>query len=70
MKMIGVVLVILGIVALIYGGISYSREKTLFDVGGIEATTTEQKTVPIPAIAGVLTVVGGIALLVLDKRSA
>ena len=70
MKTIGIGLVILGIVALVYGGIGYSRDRTVFEVGGIRATATEHRTIPVPAIAGIITVIGGIALVVAEKRRA
>ncbi len=68
MKPIAFVLVVLGIVALIYGGIGYNRQKTVFEIGDIKATATEHKTIPIAPIVGVIAIVGGIALLVVDKR--
>lgn len=70
MKIAGLVLVVLGIVTLIYGGFTYSHQKQLFDVGGLKATATEQKSIPISPIAGVLALVGGIALLVLPMKRA
>jgi hypothetical protein len=68
MRPIALVLVVLGIVALIYGGISYNRQKTVFEIGGIKATTTEHKDIPIAPIVGVIAIVGGVAILVVDKR--
>ena len=68
MKTIAIVLVILGIVALVYGGIGYSRNRSLFEVGGMKATATEHKSIPIPAAVGVLALIGGVALLAADKR--
>ena len=67
MKIIGVVLVILGIVALFYGGIGYNRQTTILDVGGIKATATEHKTIPITPAVGALALIGGIALLVVPR---
>ena len=67
MKIIGVALVILGIVGLLYGGIGYRREETILDVGGIKATTTEDKTIPITPVAGAIALAGGIALLVIPR---
>ena len=70
MKLGGVALVILGIVALVYGGLGYNQEKTVLEVGGSKATATEHKTIPIAPIVGVLSLIGGIGLLVVDKRRA
>ena len=67
MKIIGVALVILGIIGLVYGGIGYNRERTILDVGGIKATATEHKTIPITPVAGSIALIGGIALLVAPR---
>ena len=70
MKLIGVVLVIVGVVALIFGALGYTQEKTVLEVGGMKATATEHKTIPIAPVVGALSLIGGIALLVVDKRRA
>jgi uncharacterized membrane protein YidH (DUF202 family) len=67
MKVLGVALAILGIIALVYGGIGYNRQKTILDVGGIKATTTEHKSIPIAPVAGAIMLIGGIALLVVPR---
>ncbi len=67
MKIVGVALVILGIAALFYGGIGYDRKTTILDVGGIKATATEHRTLPIAPVVGVIALVGGVALLVLPR---
>lgn len=68
MKLIGIALVIIGIFALVYGGIQYKDEKTVIEVGEFKATATEQKTIPLSPIVGVIALIGGVALLVVDKR--
>lgn len=67
MKSIGVALVILGIVAVVYGGIGYNRQRTVLDVGGIKATVTEHKTFPITPVVGVIALIGGVAIMVRRK---
>ena len=67
-SIIGIVLVILGIVALVYGGIHYNDQKTVLQMGDFKATATEQKTIPISPIVGVISLVVGIALLVGSRR--
>jgi uncharacterized membrane protein HdeD (DUF308 family) len=66
--MIGLVLVIIGIVALAWGGISWTRERTVVDVGPIEATAEERETIPLPPVLGVVSLVGGILLLVVPEK--
>jgi len=68
MKAIGLVLVVVGVLALIYGGINYSRDKTVLQVGSMNITATEHKSIPIPAVAGAVVLIGGVALLVFGKR--
>lgn len=70
MRLLGIVLVVLGIVALIYGGIGYNKETTILDVGGIKATATEHKQLPIAPIVGVIAIIGGVALMMASKRRA
>lgn len=70
MKMLGILLLLLGVVALVYGGITYNRERTVLDVGPIQATATEKKTIPLPPIVGGVALVAGILLLVVPKRSS
>ena len=65
---VGALLVVVGLVSLLLGGFRWSQEKTVVDIGPIEATTTEHKTLPIPPVVGVLALVGGIVVLVVPTR--
>jgi uncharacterized membrane protein YidH (DUF202 family) len=68
MKTIGIVLVLLGILALVYGGISYNKSRTVLQMGSMSVTATEHKSIPVPAVVGVVVVIGGAALLLAGKR--
>lgn len=68
MKFMGFVLVILGVLALVYGGISYNRQRTVLDVGPFKATATEQKNIPLSPIVGGIALLGGILLLVVPRK--
>lgn len=68
MKIVGGILIVLGIVALIYGGISYTREETILDVGPIEATAERRETIPLPPVLGAIALIGGIVLMVAGSR--
>ncbi len=60
----GITLIVLGLVALVYGGITYTSRETVVDIGPIQATADRERTFPLPPVAGIVAVVGGIALLV------
>ena len=68
MKTLGFILIVLGVLALVYGGISYSRQRTVVDLGPIKATATEQHNIPLSPIAGGIAIVGGLMLLMVPRR--
>ena len=68
MKLLGFVLVFLGILAMAYGGITYNRERTFLEVGPLKATATEQKHIPLSPLVGGLMLVGGVALLMVQRK--
>jgi hypothetical protein len=68
MKSLGILLVVLGTLALIYGGINYNKDRTVLQIGSMNVTATEHKSIPIPAVAGVVVLIGGVALLTIGKR--
>jgi hypothetical protein len=68
MKISGFALLILGILVLVYGGVSYNRQRTVIDVGPFKATATEQKNVPLSPIVGGIALLGGILLLAVPRR--
>jgi len=63
-SMLGIVLIVLGVIALAYQGFTYTTHKKVLDVGPIHATKDENKTIPVPPIVGGILVIGGIALLI------
>ena len=68
MKIIGIVLIVLGAIALAYGGISYTKREKVVDIGPLEATTETRETIPLPPVLGALALAGGIVLLVVGSR--
>ena len=69
-SMVGVLLIVLGIVALAYQGITYTTHKKILDIGSIQATKEEHKTIPLPPILGDMALLGGVALLIAGNKNA
>jgi drug/metabolite transporter (DMT)-like permease len=69
MKPLGLILVVLGVLALVYQGFTYTTQKKVLDVGPIQATKQERHTVPLPPILGALALIGGVIILVSDRKS-
>ncbi len=67
-RTVGVVLIVVGLISLLMGGISWNRQKTIVDIGPLKAETTERKTLPIPPIVGGLALLGGAVLLLAPVR--
>ncbi len=68
MKIFGVLLAVVGVLVLVYGGVRYDRQKTIMDIGPIKATATEQHNVPISPILGGLAVLGGALLVFMPRK--
>jgi hypothetical protein len=69
--LIGIVLVVLGALALAYQGINYTLTEKVLDLGPIHATKETQKRIPLPPILGGIALISGVALLVAGaKRKA
>jgi uncharacterized membrane protein len=68
--MIGILLVVLGALALAYQGFNYTHQEKVLDVGPIHATAEKQEHVSIPPILGGLALVGGIALLIVGGKKS
>jgi hypothetical protein len=68
MALAGVVLIVLGVVALVYQGITYSSRETILDIGPVHATAERQKTLPLPPLLGGAAVAGGGVLLLAGLR--
>jgi hypothetical protein len=67
LAVIGVILIVLGIAGLVVANISITEQKTVLDAGPLKVTKDEQKTIPIPTIAGVVAVVVGLGLVIIGR---
>ncbi len=63
-----IILIVVGMVALAYQGITYKTREKVVDLGPLHVTTEKTKTIPLPPIVGAIALVGGIALLVIDIK--
>ncbi len=68
LSLLGILLVVLGALALAYQGINYTHREKIVDLGPIHATQDVQKHIPLPPILGGLALLGGVALLVVGAR--
>ncbi len=66
--LLALILLALGIIALAYQGITYTTHKKVVDIGPIQATKEEHHTIPLPPLLGVIALVGGIVVLISDRR--
>jgi hypothetical protein len=71
-KLIGIVLVVIGIVALVWGGVFWTDTDTVLDAGPLEIQTQEREGFALPPVLGTIAIVGGIVLLLMpaSKRLA
>lgn len=70
MRLLGIVLIIAGILAIVYGGFNYTKQRTVLDVGPITAKVDEKKTVPISPLLGAGILIAGIAIVVAGRKTA
>jgi len=68
MKLLGIIFIVLGVLALAYQGIRYTTKEKLIDIGPLKVTATEKKTIPLPPIVGGIAIVAGIALILVERR--
>lgn len=68
MKILGIILIVLGLLGFAFGSISFQQEETVADLGPIEIEREETRTIPITPIASGAAVLAGIALVVVDTR--
>jgi len=67
-KIMAIALIVLGIIAFAYQGISYKSRESVVDLGPLHVTAEKTHTLPLPPIVGVIALLGGIALLVFDSK--
>jgi len=68
MRLLGIILIVLGVLALAYQGIQYTTKEKLLDIGSLKITTTNKRTIPLPPVVGGIALVAGIALILVDRK--
>jgi hypothetical protein len=66
--LVGVALIILGVVALAYQGITYTTREKIIDIGPLKASVDKKKSIPLPPIVGGLALAGGVILVIVGAR--
>lgn len=69
-RIVGIILIVLGIAAFVFQGVSYTTEKKVLDVGPLEVTKEERNTIPLPPVLGAIALLGGIGLLALGGKKS
>jgi drug/metabolite transporter (DMT)-like permease len=67
-KTFGVILIVLGLVGLAWGGFTYTTREKVVDIGPIHATREQTRNIPLPPIAGAVALIAGVVLLVAGRR--
>ncbi|OGP90270.1 MAG: DUF3185 domain-containing protein [Deltaproteobacteria bacterium RBG_19FT_COMBO_43_11] len=66
--LLGIILIVIGIIAFAYQGITYVTREKVVNIGPLEVTSEKTKTIPLPPIVGGIALVGGIVLVVMGSR--
>ena len=66
--LVAIVLIVLGVLALAYQGITYTTREKIVDLGPLKASVDKQKTIPLPPILGAVALAGGVVLLVVGNK--
>jgi len=69
-RLLGIALIILGVVAFAYQGITYTTQEKVLDIGPLKATVEKEKTIPLPPLVGGAALIGGIVLLLMGTRKS
>ena len=70
MRILGVLVIVLGVVLLVYGGITWTERDKVADIGPVEITKTDHNRLPVPPIVGGLILAAGVGMLLVKRRPA
>ncbi|MGZ3535702.1 MAG: DUF3185 domain-containing protein [Thermodesulfobacteriota bacterium] len=66
--LVGIVLIILGVAALTYQGITYTTREKVLEIGPLETTKKTEKTIPLPPLLGGVALAAGIVLVIMGSK--
>ena len=67
---VGIILIAIGIIALAWGGITYTKREKVIDAGPLQVSADREKTIPFPPVLGGICLVGGIILVIVGNRQS
>jgi hypothetical protein len=67
---VGVILIVIGVIALAYQGITYTKTERVVDLGPLKVDAKRDKTIPLPPIVGGAALLGGVVLLIASSRKS
>ena len=68
--LVGIGLIVVGVLALAYQGITYTTREKIIDLGPIKASVDKEKSIPLPPIVGALALAGGVVLVIVGARKS
>jgi hypothetical protein len=68
--LVGIALIILGVLALAYQGITYTTREKVVDLGPLKASVDKERRIPLPPIVGVVALAGGVVLVIVGARTS
>lgn len=68
MGLLGVVMIVIGVVGLIWGGISWTQKEEVLDLGAVEIEAEERESIPLPPLLGGLALAGGVVLVAASRK--
>ena len=68
--LLGIILIVLGVLALVYQGFTYTTREKVVDLGPLKITADKEKSIPLPPILGALALAGGVVLVFVGVRKS
>ena len=69
LTVVGIILIVLGVIALAYQGITYTTKERVVEIGPLKVDKEKEKTIPLPPVLGGVAVAAGVVLMIVGARS-